>query len=86
MMEEGYKQMERSTIPKILRSNVLLIVTAVVWKTIYLGLEQVTYTYSQKPSASTSTLHDTFFLAQKELLINVLSYECVFEKKLMTVL
>ena len=30
MMEEGYKQMVRNIIPKILKPNVVLIVTAVV--------------------------------------------------------
>ena len=38
MMEEGYKEMVRCIIPKILRSNVLVIVTVVVWKTVNLLL------------------------------------------------
>ena len=43
MIKEDYKQMERSVIPKILRSKVLLKDTVVVWKVIrFWGLEQVT--------------------------------------------
>ena len=38
MMEEGYKEMVRCIIPKILRSKVLVIVTVVVWKTVNLLL------------------------------------------------
>ena len=37
-------------------------------------------------NVSTTALHNTFFLAQKESLTNVLFYEDVIEKKFMTVL
>ena len=37
-------------------------------------------------NVSTTALHNTFFLAQKELLTNVLSYKGVIEKKFITVL
>ena len=43
MMDEGYKQIEKTIIPKILRSKVLLIATAAVWKTVrFYGVEKVT--------------------------------------------
>ena len=81
------KQIRKSTgiVPKILRPKVLLIVTAVAWKTSHLwGLEQVSVDSKISCINHYSTKH--IFLVRKELLINVLFCEGAIEKRFMKVL
>ena len=81
------KQIKKSIgiVPKILRSKLLLIVTAVVWKTSRLwGLEQVSVDSKISCINHYSTKH--IFVARKELLINVLFYKGAIEKRFMKVL